>query len=212
MAGVLGKTTKDQWAAMQNARRRKHRRAIKPEPPTPPEPEGYSAFSHSGRYGSVVTETTAVTLGTAFANSAQGKYTHICFFKDELDAVTSRQVALYDMEGGLLASKTTENEPPGPAWINIQLNTPVSRSGGDPIDSGVIQSWGVVAAVHYPQGRYSADANVMTNRTVNGALVALAGAETANGRFNYGPSIAFPTGEYNRTFYNVDVIFVPDEA
>lgn len=210
MAGVLGKTTKDQWAAMQNARRRKRRRAVAPEPPVPP--AGYSVLPHDVRYGSVVTEATAVTLGTAFANSAQGKYTHVCFFKDGGDATVARQVALYNLEGGLLASGSTEAEPPGPVWLEVQLNTPVSRSGGDPIDFDVIESWGVVAAVHFPLGRYSAEAGKLTNRITKNALVALANAEKTNGVFKYGAAIAYPDGDFGQTFYNVDVIFVPNEA
>lgn len=42
MAGVLGPYTKDQWAAMQNARRRKVRLAaqVPPPEPEPEDPEG----------------------------------------------------------------------------------------------------------------------------------------------------------------------------
>lgn len=210
MAGVLGKTTKDQWAAMQNARRRKRRRAVAPEPPVPP--AGYSLLAHDAGYGAVVSETSSVTLGTAFANSAPGKYTHICFFKDAADATTSRQVALYSVAGIVLATGSTTAEPPGPRWIDVPLSAPVSRTGGDPIDFNVIDTWGVVAAVHYPAGRYSAEAGKMTNRIVKNALVSLANAEKANGSFKYGAAIAYPDGDFGQTFYNVDVIFVPDEA
>lgn len=211
MAGVLGNITKDQWAAMQNARRRKARRAVEPEP-SPPGPPGVSAFEHPPEgYGDVLAESTPVTVGTVMVNTVPGTYTHISFFKTAGDVANARDIALYDLTGEVLATASTTGEPAGPLWITVELDTPVHRDGGNPATPGVIATQGVTAAVHFPNGYFMALPDRFDNGIFTGPFYLPANSEQDNGVFYYGVSIGYPSNSYNTSYYGTDVLFVPDE-
>lgn len=176
-----------------------------------PDPPGvtYSVVDHGIPLVGSDTDSGSVTLGTDLCNSAPGKYTHIVFWKTANDPATSRQVALYNTSGVVLATGSTSNEPAS-GWISVPLNVEVHRDGGDPITFDVIAAQGVVAAVHFPNGKYHADGGFLNARVVNGPLVALAQSESQNGRYSYNAVLTFPTTKSNGTFFGVDVIFEAD--
>ena len=142
------------------------------------------------------------TLGLVVQASVAGQITSVWWYKPSTNAPdqTTFNAAIYSDAGTALATGSLSGAVVG--WNEIPLTAPLT------IDATARY----IAAVAVQ--RYGATANAFLNSITNGPISALSDATApGNGRFNAqgsDPTPHYPTGSYNRTWYGVDVTFVPD--
>lgn len=162
-----------------------------PGPQTVWAPSTTPAIIDAGDY------TGAVNLGVRFQSSVAGTISGIRYYKASTNTGT-HTATLYNDTGTVLAQANFSNETPS-GWQEADFS-PVSISANTTY----------VAAYHTTNGHYSVNSAYFGSPVSNGQqLTALADGTggDANGVYQYGDSVAFPTQTYNSNNYWVDVVF-----
>jgi len=141
---------------------------------------------------------TKLSLGVVFFSTTKGQVRAVSFWKTAADIATSRDVGIYNTSGTLVAEGTSSGEAAGPGWVSVTLDAPLTIEAMTTL----------VASVHFPEGAYGAVAGALTNVIRRGQLVAESNAGGGgNGRYNYGPALAYPATTGSGTSFGIDVDF-----
>ncbi len=137
-----------------------------------------------------------IEVGVKFQATENGFITGIRYYKGS--GVTGTHVGnLWTSTGVNLASATFVNET-ATGWQQVLFSTPV------PITAGVTY----VASTFSPSGDYTSTIEYFNQAAVNGPLRGLAdGEDGPNGVFVYTSTPAFPTVDFHKINYWVDVVF-----
>ncbi|MCU1425290.1 MAG: hypothetical protein JWM51_1581, partial [Microbacteriaceae bacterium] len=171
-----------------------------PPPVTPPTPPPTPPSNEVGLFGSETpavastADTDPVEVGVAFSSTVAGKATSVRFYKGTGNAGT-HVGHLWSSTGQLLGTANFTGETAS-GWQTAQFATPVTLAAGTTY----------VVSYFAPQGRYSSSDGYFSTAKTNGSLTAPA---SGNGKFVYSSTGGFPTREYSRTNYFVDVGFTP---
>jgi len=94
-------------------------------------PPRYYIFDHSSKtFSGSFNDGQNLVTGIRFAIAKTVKITHVSIWKTSADALTSREVAIYNNAGTQVAFGTSSSEPTGVGqWIDIPLNTPLTLTG-----------------------------------------------------------------------------------
>ena len=137
-----------------------------------------------------------IEVGVKFKASENGFITGIRYYKGE-GTTGTHQGNLWTSAGVNLANATFINET-ATGWQQVLFSTPVA------ITAGVTY----VASAFSPSGDYASTIEYFKQTVVNGPLSGLAdGLDGPNGVFVYTNVPAFPTIDFHRINYWVDVVF-----
>lgn len=172
-------------------------------PSSEPQPPKQNIFDHDSVTIEGTNEVgTPLSLGVVFSSTTQGKVKAVSFWKTEADVATTRSVGIYNMEGDLIVGGTSTSEPAGPGWVSINLDEPLTIEAMEMM----------VAAVHFPEGAYSAQAGVFDNVVRRGFVLAESNTGGGgNGRYKYGSSLAFPDTTSGGMSFGIDIDFYQDQ-
>lgn len=132
-----------------------------------------------------------VSLGTKFQSAAAGDITGIRLYVGNGAPTVG---AIYSIGGVQLASVSLTGLSTGYNVVN--LASPLA----------IVASTLYVTVIYWPGGEYPVTNNFFNSDLVNGDLTA-PGSPTANGVYNYGTGIAFPTSSYQQSNYFSDIEF-----
>ena len=91
------------------------------------------------------------------------------------------------------------DEPVGPGWRAITLNSPVYVAANTPVVAGV-----AITTIN----SYNSQSKGLLTAITRGNIVGMSDVEASgNGRFFIGAGLNFPEGNYNSSNYWVDVSF-----
>lgn len=178
------------WAS----RARRVRRSGAWDPPVAPAPEPVTIMGTRTPGAGAAPDSSPVTVATYFTalvdgNAVGGRFWNAASIGWEVT------VGLWDRSNGALIASATAHPTLGhTGWVVSYFPAPVPLTAG-----------GVYAVGYFtPSGGYTSEytpAPVVTDylSTPSGQI----------GRFDYGPSIAFPEGQFADSYYWTDVLFVP---
>ena len=150
-----------------------------------------------------VSDPSQYTFGTRFTCSGSGaEVVGVRVYRGTV-SMTFSTVALWNITGTLLASKSVT--PSGTGWLEFLFDSPVAIDAATPYVAGYLLT---------SSGRYGVTSQRFSSDVVNGILTGTADGETTatnNGRFNTGGTLTFPGDEFNKSWYGVDVM-VEDNA
>lgn len=145
-----------------------------------------------------VADANTVTLGQRFTFSEDGTISSIIFYNGDTPGDNFVAGLYQDSASGntgtLMGSGAMTST--GTGWETIRLNPAIA------VVSGTIYT-----AAYYDAnaGGYAQDSNYFKSAIISGPITALA----SGGVFQYGASLAYPSGSYNASSYYVDVVFTP---
>jgi hypothetical protein len=154
-------------------------------------PAGSTLFSGAAVPDSeTAADPSAIELGIKFSASTAVTITGLRFWKDSINTGVHTG-HLWSSTGNLLASATFANETAS-GWQTVLFSNPVQITPGT----------GYTASYHSNQF-YSATPGYFNTPLNRGPLTAPANG----GVYQYGSSVAFPSGTYNASNYWVDILF-----
>ncbi|HEY7071829.1 MAG TPA: DUF4082 domain-containing protein [Acidimicrobiales bacterium] len=143
-------------------------------------------------------DTSGIELGVKFRADSNGTVGGIRFYKGPGNG-GAHVGNLWKTDGTLLGTVAFTNETAS-GWQQANFTTPIPISAG--------QTY--VASYYAPVGRYGVSGGLLGAAGVDRApLHALRnGVDGGNGVYRYGASSAYPNGDYNSSWYGVDVVFL----
>lgn len=176
-------------------------------PAAPPIPTGQTIFTTQTPVGGVTAATendgpqaglTGIELGVKFRTSVNGFVLGIRYYRTPQNNPGIHIGELYlKSSGARLGAATFVNESLT-GWQTVVFATPIAVTAGTTY----------VAAYFSPNGNYISTLNGLNTAIVNGQLTALAsGTDGVNGVYNYANTPTFPTLNFQKSNYWVDIIF-----
>lgn len=149
-----------------------------------------------------VNDGNSINVGVQFYSTVPGSVTGVRFYKGPQNLGT-HVGALWDASTQALLARVTFTGETATGWQEALFDAPVS------IEANKIYAVSYLA----PDGFYSSTANFFGEPWVAAPLVApAAGPIAANGVYQYGSALAFPTATFNATNYWVDLTFESGNA